>query len=44
MRALLDTNVVLDVLLRRSPWLAQAEPLWDASQSGALESCIVHRR
>ena len=40
MRALLDTNVVLDVLLRRAPWLAQAEPLWEASQAGALESCI----
>jgi len=36
MKALLDTNVVLDVLLRRGPWLAQAEPLWEASQKGIL--------
>jgi predicted nucleic acid-binding protein len=40
MRVLLDTNVVLDVLLRRGPWLAQAETLWDASRAGTLESCI----
>ena len=29
-RVLRDTNVVLDVLLRREPWLADAQALWQA--------------
>jgi predicted nucleic acid-binding protein len=41
LRVLLDTNVVLDVLLRRSPWLTEAESIWQASQDGRLETCIT---
>jgi len=31
MRVLLDTNVLLDVLLAREPWLAEAAAVWRAS-------------
>lgn len=41
MKVLLDTNVVLDVLLRRGEWLAEAEAIWQASLDGSLESCIT---
>ncbi len=29
-RVLLDTNVVLDVLLERDPWVVQAKTIWGA--------------
>jgi predicted nucleic acid-binding protein len=41
MRVLLDTNLVLDVLLRREPWLAEARALWEAGDAGRLTACIV---
>ena len=41
MKVLLDTNVVLDVLLQRGPWMARAEAIWQASIHGRLESCIT---
>ena len=34
MKLLFDTNIVLDVLLRRKPWLASAEKLWASSDAG----------
>ncbi len=34
--ALLDTNVVLDAMLQRSPWVTQAEPIWLAGEQGRL--------
>jgi hypothetical protein len=37
---LLETNVVLDVLLRRPDWLADAEIIWKASEDGRLSSYI----
>lgn len=40
MRVLLDTNVILDILLQRHPWLAQAQVIWAASATGAIELCI----
>ena len=40
MRVLLDTNVVLDVLLQRGEWLADAETIWGASVDGRLQACI----
>ena len=40
MRVLLDTNVVLDVLLQRGEWLADAEAIWQASIDGRLHACI----
>lgn len=33
-RALIDTNVVLDWLLDRKPWSDAARPLWDARDAG----------
>lgn len=41
MRVLLDTNVVLDVLLRRGQWLADAEAVWRATSRGQLTACIT---
>ena len=40
MRVLLDTNVVLEVLLQRGEWLADAEAIWQASVDGRLQACI----
>jgi predicted nucleic acid-binding protein len=33
-RLLLDTNVVLDVLLARDPWFADAQRIWQAHRDG----------
>ena len=41
MRVLLDVNVVLDVLLQRQEWLADAQSVWDAADDGRLECCLV---
>lgn len=35
-RILTDTNVVLDLLLAREPWLSQAQALWDAWDAGRV--------
>ena len=40
MRALLDINIVLDVLLKRIPWQAEADAILQASRDGKL-SCVV---
>ena len=29
-RVLLDTNVVLDALLERAPWVVEARAIWEA--------------
>lgn len=39
-RVLFDTNVVLDVLLRRAPWHTQADILWRANDAGEIEGYI----
>ena len=36
MRVLFDTNVVLDVLLSREPWLEDGRTLWQAADEGWL--------
>ncbi len=41
MRVLLDTNVVLDVLLRRGEWLDEAEVIWQASVDERLIACLT---
>jgi predicted nucleic acid-binding protein len=41
MRVLLDTNVVLDVLLRREPWREAAEALWQANDDGRLVGYVT---
>ena len=40
MRVLLDTNVVLDVLLKRNPWMAQSAAVWDLCDKGLLEGSL----
>jgi predicted nucleic acid-binding protein len=40
MRALLDTDVVLDALLRRAPFVVDSYGLWQACTAGRLEGWI----
>lgn len=40
MRVLLDTNIVLDVLLRRMPWQIEAESILSTVREGRLV-CVV---
>lgn len=41
MKVLLDVNVVLDVLLQREEWLADAQAIWDAADAGTLDCCLA---
>ncbi len=41
MRVLLDTNVLLDVLLNRDPWVKQASAVWQASDEGEIVGYIM---
>jgi predicted nucleic acid-binding protein len=41
MRVLLDINVVLDVLLVRQPWFADAAQVWDAHRNGQVSAAIA---
>ncbi len=41
MRVLLDTNVVLDVLLNRAPWVTEAKTIWQANDAGQLTGYIT---
>ena len=41
MRILLDTNVVLDVLLNREPWVAEAGAIWQANDDGRLDGFLM---
>lgn len=38
MNVLLDLNVVLDFLLRRAPWSADADAIWDAQHEGRINA------
>jgi predicted nucleic acid-binding protein len=40
MRALLDLNIILDVLLSRDPWRAEAEAIWDANRDGRFDAAV----
>jgi predicted nucleic acid-binding protein len=40
MRVLLDTNVVLDVLLARTPWDHQADIIWRATAAQMIECSV----
>lgn len=40
MRILLDTNVVLDVLLGREPWQAEASAIWQAVDGGQITAYV----
>ncbi|MGI8497903.1 MAG: PIN domain-containing protein [Gemmatimonadaceae bacterium] len=41
MRLLLDTNVVLDVILGRAPWAAEAPALLSAVEAGRVEGFVA---
>lgn len=41
MRVLLDTNVVLDVLLKRDPWQTDASAIWGAVDNGTLTAYLI---
>ena len=41
MRILLDTNIVLDVLLKREPWVTEASAIWKANDDGRLVGYLV---
>src|SRR5690242_8721350 len=38
MRVLLDTNVILDLMLERDPWRAEAEAIAEADVDGRLQA------
>jgi predicted nucleic acid-binding protein len=41
MNVLLDLNVVLDVILQRQPWLAEATAVWNAHHRGQIRAHLV---
>lgn len=41
MRILLDTNIVLDVLLNREPFVHDSRRLWAAADQGLFDACIA---
>lgn len=41
MRILVDTNVILDVLLNRDPWVAQSSAVWQANDEGRIVGYIT---
>lgn len=41
MQVLFDTNVVLDALLNRAPWGADAAACWKASDEGRIMGCLT---
>jgi predicted nucleic acid-binding protein len=41
MQVLFDTNVVLDALLKRAPWAADAAACWKASDEGRIMGCFI---
>jgi predicted nucleic acid-binding protein len=41
MRILFDTNIVLDVLLKREPWATEARAVWRASDEGLITGHIL---
>jgi predicted nucleic acid-binding protein len=41
MKVLLDVNVVLDVLLARQPWFADASQVWDAHRNGQITVAVA---
>lgn len=41
MKVLVDTNVILDVLLNRAPWVTESQAIWEANQQQRIEGHIV---
>lgn len=40
MRILLDTNVILDVLLDRQPWVSDAAQIWQLCSAGQVDGYV----
>jgi predicted nucleic acid-binding protein len=41
MRVLPDTNIVLDVLLEREPWVTEAKQIWQANDEGQIIGYVL---
>jgi len=41
MRVLFDTNIILDVLLNREPWVEGSGALWQAHDEGRISGYVV---
>ncbi len=41
MRVLFDTNVLLDVLLNRDPWVTESSAVWQANDEGQIVGHIT---
>ena len=41
MNLLLDTNIVLDVLLNRIPWVTDSQAIWDACDKGQATGFVT---
>ncbi|MFO1006048.1 MAG: PIN domain-containing protein [Planctomycetaceae bacterium] len=41
MKVLIDANVVLDVLLNRTPWVAESRAVWDANHRQQIHGYVV---
>jgi predicted nucleic acid-binding protein len=41
MRVLLDTNILLDVLLKRDPWVELSSAVWQASDEGRIVGYVT---
>ncbi len=41
MKVLLDLNIVLDVLLGRDPWYAEAQDIWDSNLAGRMTAYLA---
>jgi predicted nucleic acid-binding protein len=41
MKLLFDTNVVLDVLLNRHPWVTDSKALWEANDAGLVTGYLA---
>ena len=40
MNVFLDLNIVLDFLLQRSPWNAEADVIWEANRDGRINAAM----
>ena len=41
MKVLIDANVVLDVLLNRTPWVTDSQAVWDANHRQQIQGHVV---
>ena len=41
MNVLIDLNIILDVILKRPPWLTEATKVWDAHVQGQIRGHLV---